>query len=209
MPFGCYAVCYTSCSSGSLRSGSFCVLYCHFVHSVLRSATLHHARSSAFCCKAWHRFANTQKHHTSDAHASGKACPTILRRVPFRYTTSFPHFSSIQSTRCLCLCSPSLPATASGLSWLLYHYTEPPHETKAHAKPLRNTLLSTTVRHCFVVTTVAGTRSRLRYSSASLSAKPAPLQCRYYRAQPMLLFSRRRYYLSANASTANTSSRRI
>ena len=62
--------------------------------------------------------------------------PYNTRRVPFRYTTSFPHFSSIQSTRCLCLCSPSQPAAPSGLSWLLYHYTEPPARNKSTRQTL-------------------------------------------------------------------------
>ena len=33
--------------------------------------------------------------------------------VPFRFTTSFIHFSSVQSTRCQLFCSPAIPTSAA------------------------------------------------------------------------------------------------
>ena len=88
-------------------------------------------------------FAARMASHSQHTKARHKRCtclwqslPYITRRVPFRYTTSSIYFSSIQYTRCLYLCSPYLPATASGLSPLLYHYTEPPAQNKSTRQTL-------------------------------------------------------------------------
>ena len=39
--------------------------------------------------------------------------PYNTHRVPFRCTTSFIHFSSVQSTRCPFFCSPAVPISAA------------------------------------------------------------------------------------------------
>ncbi len=65
---------------------------CHFVHFVLRSATLHHVRSLTICCKAWHTFQHT-KQSTSDAHSFSQNNATIL--TGFHSATLRPTFTSV------------------------------------------------------------------------------------------------------------------
>ncbi len=88
MPFGCFArfaVCHTPCCSYSLRSGSYLCPSCHFIHFVLRSATLHHVRSLTICCKAWHTIQLT-KQSTGDAHAFSQTNTTYsLGFIPLHY----------------------------------------------------------------------------------------------------------------------------
>ena len=53
--------------------------------------------------------------------------PYNTHRVPFRFTTSFIHFSSVQSTRCpLFFCSPAAPLKAAFTLRLLIAHVVPP-----------------------------------------------------------------------------------
>lgn len=95
MPFGCFA---------TLRSLSHFLQFllhssrqllcpsCHFIHFVLRSATLHHVRSLTICFKAWHTIHNT-KQSTSDAHTFSQTNATIL--TGFHSATLRPTFTSV------------------------------------------------------------------------------------------------------------------
>ena len=46
--------------------------------------------------------------------------------VSFRFTTSFIHFSSVQSTRCQLFCSPAIPTSAAFTLRLLIAHVVPP-----------------------------------------------------------------------------------
>jgi hypothetical protein len=64
MPFGCYATLRSlSHFLQLIRYSSRQLLCpsCHFIHFVLRSATLHHVRSLTICCKAWHTIRSTKQ----------------------------------------------------------------------------------------------------------------------------------------------------
>jgi hypothetical protein len=111
MPFGC---------SATLRSLSHCLQLirhssrqllcpsCHFIHFVLRSATLHHVRSLTICCKAWHTIQHT-KQSTSDAHTFPQTHATILTR--FHSATLRPTFISVAFS----------PPAANNFARLAYH----------------------------------------------------------------------------------------
>ncbi len=132
-----YAVCHTPCCSYSLRSGSYLCPSCHFIHFVLRYATLHLVRSLTICYKSWHTLPYTNQ-STSDAHSFSQTNATIL--TGFHSATLRPTFISVAFSppaaynfaRLACLlqlrvCHGFWPAT----QWL--------DETKTHAKPLRIT----------------------------------------------------------------------
>ena len=78
---------------------------CHFVHFVLRSAPLHPFAARQFA--SGHTIPLLHSWATrAGCHALRKP-PYNTHRVPLRSTTSFIHFSHIQSTRSLLLlCSP-------------------------------------------------------------------------------------------------------
>ena len=46
--------------------------------------------------------------------------------VPFRFTMSFIHFSSVQSTRCQLFCSPAIPTSAAFTLRMLIAHVVPP-----------------------------------------------------------------------------------
>ena len=52
--------------------------------------------------------------------------PCNTHRVPFRCTTSFIHFSSVQFTRCQLFCSPCVPTPAAFTLRLLIAHVVPP-----------------------------------------------------------------------------------
>ena len=87
-----YAVCHTPCCSCSLRSGSYLCPSCHFIHFVLRYASLHHVHSLTICCKARHTIHST-KQSTSDAHAFSQSSATIF--TGFHSATLRPTFISV------------------------------------------------------------------------------------------------------------------
>ena len=63
MPFGCSATLRSLSHFLQLLQPSFGQLLCpscHFIHFVLRSATLHPFVAMTICFKAWHTYANTQ-----------------------------------------------------------------------------------------------------------------------------------------------------
>ena len=64
---------------------------------------------------------------TQGMHQPFASQPYNTHRVSFRFTTSFIHFSSVQSTRCpLLLCSPAAPLKAAFTLRLLIAYVVPP-----------------------------------------------------------------------------------
>lgn len=95
MPFGCFATLRSlSHFLQLIRYSSRQLLCpsCHFIHFVLRSATLHHVRSPTICCKAWHTTQHT-KQSTSDAHTFSQTNATIL--TGFHFATLRPTFISV------------------------------------------------------------------------------------------------------------------
>ena len=104
-----YAVCHTSCSSYGIRHGSYCVL--HATSFISSFVPLHYTTFAAkpFCCKAGHPRPHT-KQYTWVCTCLSANHPYNTHWVSFRFTTSFIHFSSVQSTRCqFLLCSPAAP----------------------------------------------------------------------------------------------------
>ena len=93
MPFGCYAVCHTACSSYGIRHGSYLCPSCHFIHFVLRSASLHLVRSYANCFKAWHPALYTKAQHSGNAHAFSQSHAIIL--TGFHFASLRPPFISV------------------------------------------------------------------------------------------------------------------
>ena len=88
-----FAVCHTTCSSYGIRHGSFLCPSCHFIHSVLRSASLHLVRSSTICFKAWRPLLCTKSKHSGDAHTFSQTLPTII--TGFHYASLRPPFISV------------------------------------------------------------------------------------------------------------------
>ncbi len=204
MPYGCSVTLRSLSLVLQLRHPSFGQLLCPVLP--LRSLSpsfrcITPAHSHPFAVRHDIARHNTQKPSHKRCTCLWQSLPCNTRRVPFRYTTSFTLFSSIQSTRCLCLARLlSLPRLRVCHGFCSQHKARRT-TTKAHAKPLRDTLLPSAAGRGSVATSAAGTRSRLRSSPAALSAKPALLQCRYYR-HGLASFSRRRYYLSAHAQNS-------
>lgn len=134
-------------------------------------------------------------------------------RVSFRCTTSFIHFSSVQSTRCPLFCSPSLPTSAAFTLRLLFAHVVPPFRkaslrftciVQPPSYPAGNILrrlpmelASPFILHGFTASPSLGARSRLRsfLSSASYGGSPPALQCgQVCRTNPCFFFCRRRFY---------------
>ncbi len=116
MPFRCYAVCHTLLQFRFIPHGSYCVLHAtSFISPSLRYIT---PRSQLYnCFKAWHTFP-THKAFTQVMHMPSQTNATIL--TGFHFASLVLHsFGITQFTRCQYLCSPCLPATASGLSWFI------------------------------------------------------------------------------------------
>ena len=113
----CYAVCHTPCCSYSLRSGSYLCPSCHFIHFVLRSASLHHVRS----------FDIAKRHGTlSNTQSKAQVMHIPLRKPTLQYSLcSIPlhyvlHSLQSHSVHPLPIILRALrPATAAGLSWFL------------------------------------------------------------------------------------------
>lgn len=166
LPFGCCA---------TLRSLSHCLQLirhssrqllcpsCHFIHFVLRSATLHHVRSPTICYKAWHTIQHT-KHSTSDAHTFPQTHATIL--TGFHFATLRPTFISVAFSPLAAnnFCSPCVPLSA------FRGYTDTNHcsctaSTQSHE--VHVTFRPFTVRPSFPTVTLlsapaSGARSRRR-----------------------------------------------
>lgn len=100
-----YTVCHTACSSFAFvraATVSFTPL-----RSLLPSLRFIAPRSQLFIC-----FMAGAAHKPSTNHYTGLHQPFASQRynthwVPFRFTTSFIHYSSVQSTRCLLFGSPA------------------------------------------------------------------------------------------------------
>lgn len=71
----------------------------HFVHYFLRYASLHLVRSYSFASRRGIPLAIHEAAHKG-MHQPFASQRYNTHRVPFRCTTSFIHFSSVQSTRC-------------------------------------------------------------------------------------------------------------
>ena len=196
MPFGCFATLRSlSHFLQLIRYSSRQLLCpsCHFIHFVLRSATLHHVRSLTICCKAWHTI-NSTKQSTSDAHTFSQTHATIL--TGFHSATLRPTFISVAFS----------PLTANNFARLAYHrlrYGAALTQTIAHALTLTQSLEVHVTFRPFTVcpsllsvallsTPAGGARSRRRSSLplASLTARYAAT------LQPLLLPA------AANASFA-------
>ena len=106
-----YAVCHAACSSSSFLTAatvSFTPLrsFLPSFRFITPRSQLNHllqGRASQATLKAIHM---------------GCTClfashPCITHWVSFRFTTSFIHFSSVQSTRCPLFCSPAIPTSAA------------------------------------------------------------------------------------------------
>jgi hypothetical protein len=121
-----YTVCHTACSSYGIRHGSFCVL--HATSFITSSVPLHFTTCPAFqCSRPGNRFpasfiilmniqiTNDQTRFIESLlspRPNALALPCRSQAspyheifanghwVPFRFTTAYIHFSSIQSTRC-------------------------------------------------------------------------------------------------------------
>lgn len=99
MPFGLLSqVCHAACSSGSFLTSatvSFTPL-----RSLLPSLRFITPRSYLILCyKAWQPIFCPKSKHRADTSLFASQ-PYNTHWVPFRFTTSFIHFSSVQSTRC-------------------------------------------------------------------------------------------------------------
>ena len=94
----------------------------HFILYFLRSASLHLVRSYSFALRPGFPFAIHKSTHKG-MHQPFASQPYNTHRVSFRYTTSFIHFSSVQSTRCQLFCSPAFPTSAAFTLRLLIAYS--------------------------------------------------------------------------------------
>jgi hypothetical protein len=106
-----FAVCHATCSSSSFLTAapvSFTPL-----RSFLPPFRFITPRSQLFICfKAGHPIAKHKATHKG-MHQPFASQRYNTHRVPFRCTTSFIHFSSVQSTRCPLFCSPAVPISAA------------------------------------------------------------------------------------------------
>ena len=128
MPFGCFATLRSLSHFLQLIRHSSRQLLCpsrHFVHYFLRSASLHLVRSLTICCKAGHSCRPT-KPETKVCTCLSASNPYNTHWVSFRFTTSFIHFSSVQSTRCPLFGSPCVPISAAFTLRLLIAHVVPP-----------------------------------------------------------------------------------
>ena len=128
MPFGCFATLRSLSHFLQLIRHSSRQLLCpsrHFVHYFLRSASLHLVRSLTICCKAGHSCRPT-KPETKVCTCLSASNPCNTHRVSLRFTTSFIHFSSVQSTRCPLFGSPCVPISAAFTLRLLIAHVVPP-----------------------------------------------------------------------------------
>ena len=78
---------------------------CHFVHFFLRFASLHLVRIYPFASRL--SIPKPVARHSQGMHQPFASHPYNTHWVPIRFTTSFIHFSSVQSTRCLLFGSPA------------------------------------------------------------------------------------------------------
>ena len=101
--------------------GSYYVL--HATSFIPFSVTLHF---TSFV--ATHLLHGWAFHSQSQSKTHGMNQPFASHRynthwVPFRFTTSFIHFGSVQSTRCPLFCSPAIPTSAAFAKVLRQHIT--------------------------------------------------------------------------------------
>ncbi len=107
-----YAVCHAACSSSSFLTAatvSFTPL-CSFLPSfcfITPRSQLNHLLQG----RASHNPAT--KLYTWECTSLSASHPYNTHWVPFRSTTSFIHFSSVQSTRCPLFGSPCVPTSAA------------------------------------------------------------------------------------------------
>ena len=141
-----------------------CVL--HATLFITSFVTLHFTSFAAISCyMAWHtsltQFQLTVLHmpfHKPPLHYS-------LGSIPLHYVL---HSLQSHAIHPLPIILRALrPATAAGLSWFLSYHTKA-GRTKTHAKPLRDTELSTALT-CSVATPVAGTRRHVHSSLIPVS----------------------------------------
>jgi hypothetical protein len=120
-----YAVCHTSCSSYGIRHGSYCVL--HATSFITSFVPLHYTRSQlTHLLQGRASLAKPQKPCIKGMHQPFASQPYNTHRVPFRFTTSSIHFSSVQSTRCPLFGSPCVPISAAFTLRLLIAHVVPP-----------------------------------------------------------------------------------
>lgn len=137
MPFGCSASLHRLSHFLQFTFPTFAQLLCpspSFVHFFLRS--LHYTTFVA-------TFLLIRHDVLRQTHGAKNSMHMPFRKHTLQYslgfialTTSFIHFSRLQSTRCQLFCVPFVPAAASGLSWFLC----PDHNVYPKNKNTRQTL---------------------------------------------------------------------
>lgn len=135
-----YAVCHTPCYSYSLRSGSYLCPSPHFIHYVLRSATITPRSYLRRCFISWlPTCKHTKPTHRREAHFISQANGTIL--TGFHYASLRHSFTSVafsppaaNNLACLAACH------GCGFVMVFVSPTTDLNKTKTHAKPLRLTV---------------------------------------------------------------------
>lgn len=190
-----YAVCHTPCYSCSLRSGSYLCPSCHFILYVLRSTSFHHVRSWSPCYIAG-RPGSQHTFHPPGTPSHFAALPTIL--TGFHFATLRPPLISVAFSPPAAHYLACLAACHSYGFVMVFVL----HTSLDQNKNTRQTLAShcccLSPLHGFLVSTVAGARSRFRsfLPPAPSGGTPPGLQCGQVCHTPTLLLGRRRYYLS-------------
>jgi hypothetical protein len=121
-----YAVCHAACSSSSFLTAA--TVFFTPLRSFLPSFRFITPRSQLnHLLQGRASQATHKKQYTWECTCLSASHPYNTHRVPFRFTTSFIHFSSVQSTRCpLLFCSPAAPLKAAFTLRLLIAHVVPP-----------------------------------------------------------------------------------
>ena len=134
----------------------------HFIHYFLHSASLHLLVAVAIASRQGIPKPATNQ-GTGMPAFRGPSLQYLL--ISSRYAPSFIHFSSVQSTRCICSCARLAACPGCGFVMVFVHSHDAIAETKTHAKPLRLTV-AVYRRTGSLSSTVAGTRRQFRRSSS-------------------------------------------
>lgn len=113
MPFGLLSqVCHTACSSfafvrAAIVSFTPLRLFLPSFRFITPRSWLNKSFASCWASQAWHKTTHKGMHQPFANQRYN------THRVSFRFTTSYIHFSSVQSTRCQLFCSPAASYGAS------------------------------------------------------------------------------------------------
>ena len=114
MPVGCSASLHSlSCCLQFLLipHSSYCVL--HATSFIPSFVLLHYTTFAAIYLFHGRTLLSYHITNTQAGHQPFAIHPYNTHWVSFRFTTSFIHFSSVQSTRCPLFCSPAIPISAA------------------------------------------------------------------------------------------------